>query len=166
MQYPVVIRTPTGPRGTLAGIQDRHGTEQTVACAVCHTTRPANKSNRESADLNEFHQGLKTAHGQLACVACHTADNGYESLHLADGSSVLWQESMQLCAQCHGPQFRDYEHGSHGGMTGFWDLSRGSRMRNHCIDCHDPHAPAFPTVRPAAGPADRFAPITGEPGEH
>jgi hypothetical protein len=63
---------------------------------------------------------------------------------------------MTLCAQCHGPQFRDYQHGAHGGMSGFWDLSKGGRTRNNCIDCHDPHAPKYPTVTPARGPNDRF----------
>ena len=59
---------------------------------------------------------------------------------------------MTLCAQCHGPQFRDYQHGAHGGMTGYWDLTKGGRMRNNCIDCHDPHAPKYPTVTPGPRP--------------
>jgi formate-dependent nitrite reductase cytochrome c552 subunit len=62
---------------------------------------------------------------------------------------------MQLCAQCHGPQYRDYRHGAHGGMAGHWDLAKGGRVRNNCIDCHDPHSPKYPTVRPAGGPLDR-----------
>jgi hypothetical protein len=66
---------------------------------------------------------------------------------------------MRLCAQCHGPQYRDYQNGAHGGMTGNWDLSKGGRVRNNCIDCHDPHAPRYPTVTPSRGPNDRF--LTG-----
>jgi hypothetical protein len=69
---------------------------------------------------------------------------------------------MDLCGQCHGPQARDYAHGAHGGMTGYWDLSRGPRERNNCIDCHDPHAPAFPKVRPVFAPKDRFPPHQGK----
>jgi hypothetical protein len=65
-------------------------------------------------------------------------------------------DAMTLCAQCHGPQFRDYQNGSHGGMNGHWDLSRGPRLRNHCVDCHDPHVPQVLPVHPAPGPKDRF----------
>ena len=67
------------------------------------------------------------------------------------------------CAQCHGPQYRDYRHGAHGGMRGHWDLSRGPRERNHCVACHDPHAPAFGQFEPVPGPRDRF---TGAAAPH
>jgi hypothetical protein len=69
---------------------------------------------------------------------------------------VEFADVMKLCAQCHGPQFRDYQHGAHGGMNGYWDLSRGGRSRNNCIDCHDPHAPAYVGAIPAPRPRDRF----------
>jgi formate-dependent nitrite reductase cytochrome c552 subunit len=71
------------------------------------------------------------------------------------------RDAMQLCAQCHGPQFRDYTHGSHGGMQGHWDLSRGPRLRNHCVDCHDPHTPQFQPSNPVLPPADRLLPPAG-----
>ena len=74
------------------------------------------------------------------------------------------REAMQLCAQCHGPQTRDYRRGSHGGMQGYWDLSRGDRVRNHCVDCHDPHAPAFPRFTPLPPPRDRFPPAPPSEG--
>jgi hypothetical protein len=61
----------------------------------------------------------------------------------------------QLCGQCHGPQKRDYDHGAHGGMTGYWDRSLGPRKRNPCTACHSPHSPAYPQVWPAPGPRDR-----------
>ena len=89
-------------------------------------------------------------------MSCHNAAEGYGSLRLADGKSLPYSEVMTLCAQCHGPQYRDYLHGAHGGMTGHWDLTKGGRYRNNCIDCHDSHAPKYPTVMPAAGPNDRF----------
>jgi hypothetical protein len=63
---------------------------------------------------------------------------------------------MALCAQCHGTQKRDYDHGAHGGMRGYWDLKRGPRERNHCVSCHDPHAPKFGTFMPVHPPKDRF----------
>lgn len=105
-----------------------------------------------------MHRGLVVRHGDVGCLACHDPGD-YDSLRRPDGISVPFQEVMQVCGQCHGPQTRDYRHGSHGGMTGFWDLSRGDRVRNGCTDCHDPHAPAYPRVLPV------FPPRDGRPSE-
>jgi formate-dependent nitrite reductase cytochrome c552 subunit len=74
--------------------------------------------------------------------------------------------AIELCAQCHGPQYRDYKAGAHGGMTGNWDLSRGPRVRNHCVDCHEAHAPRYPGTRPVLRPNDRIAPNPKEPPGH
>ena len=63
-------------------------------------------------------------------------------------------DAQQLCAQCHGPQTRDYVHGSHGGMSGYWDKTKGERVRRACVDCHDPHAPAYPAWTPVFPPRD------------
>ncbi len=98
---------------------------------------------------------MRYAHGERTCLSCHNARD-YDTLRLADGSALAYRNVIKLCAQCHGPQYRDYRHGSHGGMNGYWDLSRGPRYRNNCVDCHDPHAPAYPRVRPAPPPRDRF----------
>lgn len=157
-RHPVTIHRVTPPSGAKTELTDHHGQAVTVACHTCHSVRPSNAENRKASELNEFHQGLRFQHGQMACVACHNINDGYASLHLADGKSVAWEDTMTLCAQCHGTQFRDYEHGSHGGMTGYWDLTRGPRHRNHCINCHDPHAPQFPMMKPAEKPHDRFPP--------
>lgn len=154
--HPVIIRTPSGPPGIPTGAVDEKGRPVTVACATCHTTKPANAAAKLGTPLAGFHQGLVGKHGNLSCTSCHNPADGYATLRLADGKSVPYTEAMTLCAQCHGPQFRDYQHGAHGGMTGHWDLTRGGRTRNTCTDCHDPHAPKYPTVSPAAGPNDRF----------
>ena len=158
--HPVTIRPAPQPKLIATGLEQAGAT--TVACATCHTTRVANRQNRSTKDLDQFHQGLKLNHGRLACVACHDSQDGYAGLHLADGTAVAFADTMQLCAQCHGTQFRDYQHGSHGGMTGHWDRTRGPRERNHCLHCHDPHAPQIAVVQPVAGPRDRFPPAKHE----
>ena len=145
-----MIRKPLAP-SVATGRRDRNGAPIRVACSVCHSTRPPNL-NASAAKLDEFHQGLKVAHGQVSCLACHDQRN-YDRLHLADGKPVAFPDVMTLCGQCHGPQLRDYQHGAHGGMRGYWDLQRGGRIRNTCSDCHDPHAPAYPQVQPVFPPA-------------
>jgi hypothetical protein len=88
---------------------------------------------------------------------------------MADSRPVEFTAVMTLCSQCHGPQRRDYDMGLHGGMTGHWDLAKGGRSRNTCINCHDPHAPAFPLVMPVFPPRDRIsvpAKPNGRPEKH
>ncbi|MFT4547202.1 MAG: formate-dependent nitrite reductase cytochrome c552 subunit [Verrucomicrobiales bacterium] len=150
--HPVRIQQPAQPR-VLTGKKLPDGTPETVACGTCHSGKTPNLDLASSSDLKQFHLGMTFAHGKLSCLSCHNAKD-YDTLKLADGKAVLFPDTMKLCAQCHGPQHRDYQRGSHGGMTGYWDLTKGPRTRNHCITCHDPHAPAFPQMMPVFKPID------------
>lgn len=154
--HPVVIRRPDGPPMLPTGLTNFQGQPVYAACSACHTTTKPNIENRRTEDLDQFHQGLKYNHGNLTCLSCHNSTD-YDSLRLADTRAVAFVNSMTLCSQCHGPQRRDYDMGLHGGMNGHWDLTRGGRTRNTCINCHDPHAPAFPLVMPVLPPRDRVS---------
>ena len=153
--FPVNIRKPIGPPRVFTGINDIHGQPVTVGCSTCHATRQPNFENKSVADLNEFHGSLAFAHGTVSCLGCHNATD-YDALKLADGSRVEYTNVMTLCAQCHGLQMRDYQHGAHGGFNGHWDLTRGPQEKNNCIDCHNPHSPKFPKMQPTFKPRDRF----------
>ncbi|WP_047812668.1 cytochrome c3 family protein [Rhodopirellula islandica] len=153
--YPTVIRKPSGPpRIELAGT-DPQGRTGSVACSTCHRVRQPNLDNKTAATLDEFHQGMTFSHGSIACYSCHNPDDS-DSLRLADGTLVAYQEVMTLCSQCHSKQAESFAHGAHGGMNGHWDLTRGPQMKNNCIDCHDPHAPAYPKMIVGFKPKDRF----------
>ena len=154
-KFAVSIRKPLGPPRVATGLKNADGTEVTVACSTCHTTRLPNHHNKTVKDLDEFHGGTVFSHGTVSCLSCHN-ERDYDTLRLADGSRVEFSDVMKLCAQCHGPQMKAYEHGSHGGMNGYWDLTRGPQTKNNCIDCHNPHAPQFPKMRPTFKPKDRF----------
>lgn len=160
-RFPVHIRRPDGPPRIELTEPDPQGRTGSIACSTCHSVREPNFQTKLPADLDQFHQGMPFNHGQLTCYACHHP-NDADSLRLADSQPVSYPDVMVLCAQCHGVQMRDYEHGAHGGMTGYWDLTRGPRTRNNCIDCHDPHVPAFPKMQPVFKPQDRFL----EPSAH
>lgn len=160
--FPVTVRHPAGPPTIDTGRLDEMGRPIVANCTTCHTTKTPNPRTSSGHELQDFHQGLVTNHGGRTCLSCHNPQD-YNQLRLADGKPVEFQDVMTLCAQCHGTQYRDYQHGAHGGMTGHWDLSHGPRARNNCIDCHDPHAPQFPTVMPVLRPNDRFL---RTPGSH
>ncbi len=153
-RFATTIRRPEPPAGASAGLDER-GRQVSIACMVCHSTRTPNARNATMADLDEFHQGMHVAHGGLTCLSCHNADD-YGALRLAGGARIEFADVQTLCAQCHAKIVRSYDHGAHGGMTGYWDLNRGGRVRNGCLDCHDPHAPAFPQMIPTFKPIDRF----------
>ncbi len=154
-KYSVTIRKPAGPPRVITALKDIHGNSVTVACSTCHTTRPQNHQNKTVKSLDEFHGGMTFSHGTVSCLSCHNPAD-YDSLQLADGSRVEFTDVMTLCGQCHGPQMRDYEHGVHGGLNGYWDLTRGPQQKNNCVDCHNPHAPQFPKMQPTFKPKDRF----------
>lgn len=162
--HPVIIRPgPETPR-ILTTQTNYAGEIARASCSSCHTTTTPNRNTASSAQLLKFHQGMTYAHGNQSCLNCHN-ETDYDSLRLANGSSLPYADVMKLCGQCHGPQLRDYEMGLHGGMNGYWDRTRGPRTRNNCVDCHDPHNPAYPVVQPVLPPKDRIAvPRKGERG--
>lgn len=131
-----------------------NGEPTRVRCATCHAMVDTGKPPREAADLTEFHRGLSVEHGDLACASCHEPNEPLK-LRLANGDTIPVTDAIRLCSQCHGPQRKSYDSGAHGGMNGHWDLSRGDRTRNQCVDCHDPHVPAIPAVEPVLPPVDR-----------
>ncbi len=138
---------------------DVRGHTTGVRCDTCHGPNAADAWVAGVGAPETFHEGLEFKHGKLSCDSCHTTDR--TRLHLADGAELDFGDTRTLCAQCHGVQHRDYVRGSHGGMTGYWDLRRGPRSRNLCVDCHAPHAPTYPTFLPVHPPRDRYLPSTG-----
>lgn len=154
--HPVSLRPRPVARGVATGHTNRLGEPVYATCSSCHATTTPNRDTRDGTQLVQFHQGLHFAHGGLNCLSCHHAGN-YDTLRRADGAAVDFADTMTLCAQCHGRQARDYDRGLHGGMSGHWDLARGPRERNHCLHCHDAHAPQFPIVQPVFPPRDRVA---------
>lgn len=156
------IHIPSKLTSIESGQTDALGQPVRIACATCHTLKETATLPESPGDLKEFHVGLAFDHGSNRCASCHVSEPRAEpKLRLADGTHVPMTEAMALCAQCHGPQYRDYQAGAHGGMSGAWDLSRGDRVRNHCVDCHDPHVPAYPSFKPTTRMRDRL-PVAGD----
>ena len=149
--YAEEIKVPEGIGKLNTKELDVHGKPIGVSCATCHA--PGKPMARRAEEVDAFHSGLTFAHGNLICASCHHPDQR-DTLRLASGEALAFESVIELCGQCHGTQMRDYRHGAHGGMQGFWDQSKGKRVRNNCVHCHDAHAPAYPTVMPARPPAD------------
>jgi len=116
-----------------------------LPCSDCHADEPPNPKRRQ---LEDEHDTMKLAHGDLWCLQCHDISNR-DVLHLADGTQVSFQESWQLCTQCHGNKLADWRAGVHGKRTGHW---RGEKEYWNCVACHDPHDPPFKSLEPLPPP--------------
>ncbi len=152
--YASTLHAPRQLVSILGTTRNLQGQPVEIRCATCHDllVPPPALPDRASS-LGGPHAGLRFDHGGNACAACHDPTR-FDRLRLATGETIPMTGALRLCAQCHGTQYRNYTHGSHGGMTGHWDLRSGPRVRNHCVDCHDPHTPRYPSFRPMPPPLD------------
>jgi hypothetical protein len=122
--------------------------EGVFPCSSCHDPElPVNTKRRK----------LKTAHQEIVlehdaehrwCLDCHDAADR-DSLHLASGEKVPFDESYRLCGQCHGDKYRDWRVGVHGRRTGNWD---GEKQYLLCVACHNSHSPHFKPIKPEPPP--------------
>lgn len=118
-------------------------------CNDCHTLF---KTNRDPESELRQHTHVKLSHGNNdACLNCHDNDNR-ERLTLRGGKTVGYDQVEQLCAQCHGPVYRDWQLGTHGKTVGYWDTNLGESIKLKCSQCHDPHRPAYDPITPLPGP--------------
>lgn len=119
-------------------------------CSECHRLyAPA------SDDPNRVwvqHLDIEIHHGMNArCLNCHDgADRNKLVLH--NGTLVEFADAAQLCSNCHGTVYRDWQRGMHGKTVGSWDATSSDHQRLRCTECHDPHAPAYAPMPPLHGP--------------
>lgn len=135
-----------------------NGDAGNLDCSVCHEV---DKPGKLSFDANgrvilpAGHTDLVMRHGRNQrndnCYNCHDEAN-HALLRQRDGRKLKLEESTQLCAGCHGPTYRDWEWGLHGRVSGYWQRQMGPATKKDCASCHDPHAPVFPSMKPAPPP--------------
>ena len=119
------------------------------ACMECHRFF---ESAPETARRLNQHTHIVLDHGlNDRCFNCHDRDDR-NRLALRGNKTIPFTEAPRLCAKCHGPTYRDWQHGMHGRTNGYWDETRGEARRLKCVECHDPHAPAFPAFEPLPAP--------------
>jgi hypothetical protein len=118
-------------------------------CSECHEDMDVNPERRELEDEHtEISEIFNHASEQRWCLDCHNPDNR-DVLRLANGDLVSFEESYNLCGQCHGTIFRDWKAGIHGKRTGEWN---GRKQYRLCVHCHNPHNPRFKPLKPMPPP--------------
>ncbi len=118
-------------------------------CSDCHSDMEVNPERRMLEDEHvEISKMFNHAIEQRWCLDCHNPDNR-DVLRLANGDLVPFEESYNLCGQCHGTIFRDWKAGIHGKRTGEWN---GKKQYRLCVHCHNPHSPKFKPIKPMPPP--------------
>jgi hypothetical protein len=117
-------------------------------CSTCHNKDL--RVNRTRRVLSDMHTDIVLKHDEEHrwCLDCHDADDR-DSLHLASGERISFDESYRLCGQCHGEKLRDWRAGVHGRRTGEWN---GHKSYLLCAHCHNPHQPRFRAIAPKPAP--------------
>ncbi len=123
--------------------------EGVFPCSDCHDPEIL-EPNTERRELEMAHDDIVLEHDveHRWCLDCHDAINR-DMLHLANGTLVPFEESYQLCGQCHGDKYRDWRVGVHGRRTGMWN---GEKQYLLCVHCHDSHSPRFKPIPPKPAP--------------
>lgn len=119
-------------------------------CSECHKLfgTPA-EDNRKLIQ----HKDVVLQHGMnKRCLNCHFGEDR-DKLVLHDGTLVDFKETPQLCSQCHGTVYRDWQMGTHGKTMDGWDPSLATQRRLTCNECHDPHSPRYKPLTPLPGPS-------------
>jgi hypothetical protein len=116
-------------------------------CSGCHATMKPDTARRE---LTGMHSDIVLRHDEEHrwCLDCHDARDR-DSLHLASGEKLPFEESYLLCGQCHGEKLRDWRAGVHGRRSGMWN---GAKTYLLCAHCHNPHQPRFAAIEPRPAP--------------
>jgi hypothetical protein len=130
-------------------------------CYVCHDRAkppPLRFDTNEDIVMNHGRH-----HRNNNCYNCHNEGN-LDLLQTRDGRELKMANSTPLCGSCHGPTYRDWVAGVHGRTSGHWNRAAGPIQRQDCVSCHNPHAPAFPSLKPGPGPHPLHSQARAEAG--
>jgi len=118
----------------------------TYNCMECHKLLKQPKWTYDRPMVE--HQDITLQHGNNRfCLNCHHPTNRNAFVDY-DGSEIQQADVVLLCAKCHGTIYRDWQAGVHGRQNGYWSKQMGEGSKLRCIQCHDPHHPAFQPMEP------------------
>ena len=127
-------------------IPERKSQIKSFECTECHSKSLDKMQSKDAG--KKAHWDLKMAHANkntMNCVTCHDGSD-MNSLKSLTGNKIDFNNSYNLCSQCHSKQFADWKGGAHGKSMGGWAPPRASLT---CVNCHNPHNPSFESRWPA-----------------
>ncbi|HPM31332.1 MAG TPA: cytochrome c3 family protein [Chryseolinea sp.] len=117
-------------------------------CTNCHSKPIDQLALGRKENEKKAHWDIKIIHGNtdvMNCSTCHT-DSNLNELTSLTGTPIVFNQSFKLCSQCHSTQYKDWVGGSHGKRLNGW---APPRTINTCVNCHNPHQPAFESRWPS-----------------
>jgi len=150
--------TPFLPEGERVEVTDYRGRPpfyvlartpvvENYPCTVCHTV-PLAQMRGATGSPKRAHWNVTLQHAPatvMTCGTCH-AQNAPGTLQTLQDANVDFDHSYRLCAQCHFRQADDWAAGAHGKRDAGW---APPRVVMTCVQCHDPHHPAWGKRWPA-----------------
>ncbi len=115
------------------------------ACTECHTKDLSQMQSHNA--VKKAHWDIKLSHANedvMNCATCHNTSN-LDELKNNTAKTISFNQSYQLCAQCHSKQVDDWKGGAHGKNLSGWQSKRVSKL---CVECHNPHDPSFKSKWP------------------
>ncbi|MEE9362304.1 MAG: cytochrome C [Cellulophaga sp.] len=119
-------------------IPERKSQIKSFNCTECHL-RPL-KTLKMDGTVKKAHWDITLVHANentLNCITCHDGSS-MDNLKSLTGNAIDFNNSYNLCSQCHTKQFDDWKGGAHGKRIGGWAPPRAAMT---CVNCHDPHDP-------------------------
>lgn len=129
-------------------IPERSSMIKSFPCTNCHSKSLSELQNLGEVGIKKAHWNIKLVHAGedvMNCVTCHN-DKDLNQLQTIAGKGLSIDHSYKLCGQCHSTQYKDWVGGAHGKRLGGW---APPRVVNSCVNCHNPHQPAFEMRWPA-----------------
>jgi len=125
--------------------------EFSQTCSECHEKDLKSKPKKSHLPFGA-HKDMFFTHGlNLRCMNCHHADYP-DTFTGHDGSVIPKDKPVLLCRKCHGVTYRDWKVGIHGRINSFCNAELGPSTNLACNQCHNPHHPKFPALKPMAPP--------------
>ncbi|MDH5475178.1 MAG: hypothetical protein OEX22_05755 [Cyclobacteriaceae bacterium] len=129
-------------------VPERSAMIKSYPCSNCHSKPLDELQKLGEEEIKKAHWNIKVKHADaevMECATCHN-DNNLDELQSLTNKGISLNHSYQLCGQCHSTQYKDWQGGAHGKRLGGWT---SPRVVNSCVNCHNPHSPAFESKWPA-----------------
>ena len=117
-------------------------------CSTCHNVSLQRLKALTPAAERDAHWDIELRHASeqvMQCITCH-AEKNMDELRSLTGQPVSFDQSFQVCAQCHASQYSDWLGGAHGKRLSGWGAERVAQT---CVGCHNPHRPQWEKRWPA-----------------
>lgn len=121
---------------------------ESFPCSNCHTKDLSTLRTEGFGEAQKAHWNIQIEHAgieTMACLTCHS-EADLNQLNSITGTKISFDESYKSCAQCHSTQFKEWQGGAHGKRVSGWVPPR---IVKSCVECHNPHKPAFASRWPA-----------------